>query len=213
MSVAVARLKGDCKVCQAAERIRLAVNNAVWEGEPSIDSRRDGYRAGGVRAAAVHELDLDPKTITRHAEHVEADARFVSTPADLDEDRNEEPVLTDFASVTGLAAELGMRAMTRLTRSLDALGPKELIQTAKLGLGAAGVAEAARLKRGDQTIQVAALFGVVGGYVTTDEDAIEGEAVEVESLRASIAEERRELKALAAGDVSRETFDDPPPLP
>ena len=73
-----ARKKGDCIICQAPDPIWVAVNVAIWHEGSVI--RTANYRAAGARAAgqvartvpgADRYSELDPKTITRHADHIE----------------------------------------------------------------------------------------------------------------------------------------------
>lgn len=205
-----APLKGDCVICQAPEAIRVAVNATVWpSGDPV---RAVDYRAAGVRAAAnvartltgaERYHDVDPKTITRHADHVEASWREVAPGQRLDD--NEVPIATDFGSVMEAGARVGMKVLQGIERLVDidpmafaALRTKEAIALSKLGLGAAGARENSRLKRHQQAIDVMAIFASSSGHVRVPGDDAD-DAMDLSDMRAEIATERALLTARAEG--------------
>ena len=206
-----ARLKGDCVICQSPEAIRRAVNAAIWH-EGSV-VRVANYRADGARAASpvAHTMPegpeadryttLDPKTITRHADHIEESWREVQegevlAPAEV-------PVLHEFGDVMDAAAGLGMMSMGGLKDliaadpvAFAALRTKEAISLAKVGVVAAGTKENTRLKRNQQKIDVMAIFAAssghlppIGGSVADDAEAT------VEDLHAEVDAERKLLEA------------------
>lgn len=204
-----APLKGDCVICQAPEPIRVAVNAAIWPHGEAV--RAADYRAAGVRAAgqlaqtipdAERYHDLDPKTITRHADHVEGSWREVTPGRPLGYD--EVPVATDFASVVEAGTRLGMKAMAGLESLIDvdpiafaALRTKEAIAVAKLGVGSSGMRETSRLKRNQQAIDVMAIFASSSGHVRPPSAAGEDDE-ELDDMRAEIAAERALLTARAS---------------
>lgn len=212
----VAPKKGDCVICQAPETIRVAVNAAIWH-EGSV-VRTSNYRAAGCRAAAVvsstmpepdrsRYADLDPKTITRHADHVEETWREVMAgdrPAD-----NEVPIVVhEFGSVMDTATDVAMLSMRGL-RDLIATDPtafaalrtKEAISVAKLGVVASGSKEASRIKRNQQKIDVMAIFAASSGHIKREGIEAEEVSATVEDLRAELADERKLLAARASGSA------------
>lgn len=204
-----APLKGDCIICQAPEAIRTAVNRAVW---PEGSMRAANYRSAGVRAASQAATatadasgrydDLDPKTITRHADHIEESWREIMPGERLTE--NEVPLATDFSSVMEAGAELAMMTMGGL-RTLVRQDPvlfaavrtKEAIAISKLGIQASTAKETSRLKRNQQAIDVAAIFGLSSGHLRHQRtpDGDEEDASELDDLKAEVADERRLLAA------------------
>lgn len=211
-SAFVAPLKGDCVICQAPEPVRLAVNMAIW---PAGTDRAPDYRARGVAAmAAVAGATVNVKTITRHADHVERQRRVVSPEKPMDEDRHERPVVsTDFLSVTEKAAKVGMLALERIEQNIESLDAKEAIAVSRLGVAAAAKAEDSRLKRGDQRIELMAIFAAAAGMGPAVGHVPEVRNVTpVESLKAEIAAERERLMIRAGWHDGPAEPDDLPPL-
>lgn len=205
-----APLKGDCLICQAPQSIRLSVNRAIWPDGPM---RAANYRAAGVKAAAAaaavvdpedveaakRYVDVDVKTITRHADHTEASWREVE-PGQMR--RDEVPISTDFSSVMEAGAELGMMVMGGFRTLVEAdpvafaaLRPKEAINLAKMGLSAASTVEATKLKRNQQKIDVMAIFGASSGHIRPAGEPDPEDAEALDDLRAEVATERGLLAA------------------
>lgn len=187
----VAPLKGTCKICQAPEYLRLAVNAAIWSSDGIRHATYSANAMAILSACGVPELEsIDRKTVRRHADHVEDSWREVATNGTLEDD--EVPVSSDFVSVTNLGARLGAKALMRLERSLDVLDAKDTIAVAKVGLHAANVREQARLKRNQQQIDVMAIFALSGGHIkgSMDEGPDDGELAE---LHRELDDERRLL--------------------
>lgn len=194
----VAPLKGDCRICQQTERIRLAVNTAIW---PDGETRAPEYRARGAATfSGLTGEKIDPKTITRHADHVDETRRAVTTAAPMDEDRHERPVVaTDFFTVAEKASRVGMLALGRMEAVLengDDINVKDAIAIAKLGVSAAAKGEDARLKRGDQAIEMMAVFAAVSGF-TPDIGTVPINVTPPEQMKRSIADERKRLMVRA----------------
>jgi len=199
--VRAAPLKGDCVICQAPEPTRVAINAAIWPGDGMM--RSVTYRADGVEVAqtsGVPELaKMNVKTITRHAEHIEASWREVPQNGRLHAD--EAPVKADFLSVTDLGARLGALGLKAMGDAIEQdpmawalLRPKETIAAAKVGLTASVAAENSRLKRNQQAIDVMAIFAMSSGHapvIPTDEL----DDVPLDVLRAAIGDERKQLAA------------------
>lgn len=193
-----APLKGDCVVCQAPEAIRVSVNRAIWPGETSI--RGSNYRAAGVRAAAQaagliddkaaeRYRDLDPKTLTRHADHIEDSWRDIPPGARLND--TEVPISLDFRDVMDATTRVGQKVLMQFEEYLDAGGSltsKEAHAWAKLGATTAGVKETSRLKGRGQMIDVMAAFAMSSGHVRPPADENAGAAVE--ELKAELRAER-----------------------
>lgn len=208
-----APLKGDCIVCQAPELIRIAVNRAIWPEGGIV--REANYRSAGARAASQAAMlikdkraerysELDPKTLTRHADHIEASWKEFEPGEELPEDH--VPVATDFGSVMEAGSRLGMKALGALEALLDkspeamaAFKTKEVIAMAKLGTVAAGTKEASRLKRNQQAIDVMAIFGASSGHIVSPTADPAEAAEDLEAMHAEVAEERRLLAANAGG--------------
>lgn len=191
MTSAVAPLKGDCRVCQQPERTRLAVNMAIW---PDGEQRDPAYRSRGVAAfAALAGEAIDVKTITRHAEHTESTRRIVTPGKPMDEDQHERPVVaTDFFSVADKASRVGMLALERIEQNIGELGVKDAVAIARLGVAAAAKGEDARLKRGDQAIEMMAVFAAVSGFAP-EQGQVPRNVTPVDDLRVHVAEERERL--------------------
>jgi hypothetical protein len=194
-----APLKGDCKICQAPEPTRLAINMAIWPAEGIV--RHAEYRARAVAAglASKPPLAMDPKTVTTHAEHIEASWRELA-PGDRWR-AGERPLTHDFTSVMDANVRVGARATELIGWLLEEHGdvmavfqPKFVLDVAaKLGVGAAEKKEAARLKnRGQGEINVLAIFAASAGYARAPGDDAERAATMVR-LKADIAAERKLL--------------------
>jgi hypothetical protein len=206
--VRAAPKKGDCVVCQAPDAIRVAVNAAIWH-EGSV-VRVANYRAAGARAASQIAMtlpdadrysELDPKTITRHADHIEDAWREVMAGERLADD--EVPIVAhEFGSVVDSAADIGMLSMGGLRKVIAqdpqmfaALYTKEAISIAKLGVVAAGAKEGARLKRNQQKIDVMAIFAASAGFMPRGEGVATDDAVHIVDLHVEIEAERALLEA------------------
>lgn len=203
----VAPKKGDCVVCQAPDAIRTAVNAAIWH-EGSV-VRVANYRAAGARAASQIAMtlgpeadrysELDPKTITRHADHIEDAWRDVMAGERLADD--EVPISHEFGDVMDAGAELAMMSMGGLRDlvrqdpvAFAALRTKEAIALAKVGIVAAGAKETSRIKRNQQKIDVVAIFASSAGFMPRGEVATNEAVVTVDALRSEVAAERKLLE-------------------
>lgn len=200
----VAPRASDCRICRELTPIQAAeVNAAIWP-EPGIALRSRGYRVQATRAAAVYGCEVEVKTITRHAEHIEHSWRKL-TNGSPPPTSGERPVFpTDFQSVATRYAGLGMAAADAIEERLPELEPRELVQVARMGLSAATAREAMRLKAQEvDTAQgmLAAIFGLAGDHLSEgdipDTEVIDVTPVEV--LHAEIEEEREALRQLQAG--------------
>jgi hypothetical protein len=146
-------------------------------------------------AEADRYTALDPKTITRHADHIEDAWREIQAGDRIDED--EVPISHEFGDVVDAAAELGMISMGGL-RDLVKLDPmafaalrtKEAISLAKVGVVAAGAKESSRLKRNQQKIDVMAIFAASAGFMPRGATAASEDAITVDDLRAEVQAER-----------------------
>jgi hypothetical protein len=189
----VAPLKGDCVICQKPEKVRLAVNTAIW---PGGTERSPTYRARAVAAfVALTGEGLNVKTVTRHAEHVEETRRAVTAGRPMDEDQHERPVVaTDFFSVADKASRVGMLALERIEQLLEdeAVSTKDAIAIGRLGVAAAARGEDSRLKRGDQAIELMAVFAAVSGFVP-ESGTVPINVTPLEEMRAEVAAERERL--------------------
>lgn len=199
-----APLKGDCIVCQAPDPSRVAINAAIWPGAGMV--RSVTYRADGTevaRRSGVPSLaTCDPKTIGRHAEHIEESWREIRPGQEWRQ--GEVPVSTEFAEVMDTNTRVGMKATHLLERLLDEAGeiyavtqPKLVLDIAtKLGMAGASTQEGSRLKRNQQKIDVLAIFGLSSGHVRPPREEAEQEG-EIDDLRAELNAERKVLAARA----------------
>lgn len=199
--------KFDCLICQAPELIRKVVNNAIWPDNGIV--RSANYRAAGARAASQAAMtmadadrwsELDPKTITRHADHTEESWREIEPGEPLRE--GEVVVSIEFGSVTDAYAQLGMETVEALGQvvranplAFAALRTKEAISIAKLGLAAASAKETSRLKGRRQNIDLVAIFTSSAGHLPVDPHQAAEDAESVDDMRAHVAAERLALTA------------------
>lgn len=186
-----APLKGDCKVCQYPEALRLAVNGAIWTEE---GQRYATYLA---RAAAVIEgfpqYKIDRKTIRRHTEHVEATMREAHSGEVIAPD---QVPLMSYNELAGKARFLGSRVMDRAAELVNhpsahvLLTPKDLVSVGNLAHRFAATEEQLRVKaRGQDAEVIKAVFMASAGHIPTGRDETE----DVADMRAEVAEERRLL--------------------
>ncbi len=204
----VAPLKPLCTICQQDERVRIAVNNAIWDQQTG--RRTASYRADAVALLADFGVRLGPgpgtraglpvgvHSVSRHADHVEASWRE-TTPAAAAASREEPLFTTDFVSVTEEAAHLGMKALRTLAGRVETMADKDLITTAKLGVGASVSRATLSLKRSELNLTAAAIFGLASGHADIPEAEVKNVTPEGE-LHAEIARER-EAMLLAAGHL------------
>lgn len=194
----VAHKKARCSICTIPQPGWSEVNAAIWDGFPSIDSRTTDYRESARRTAALYGVDVEVKVVTRHAEHIEADAR-VPTPQRPESARETNVMPADYESITDRAARLGSDALESLHQRLPMMEDRDIIAVAKMGVGARQhqAAMAAKDRRkGDTTI---AIFGFVSGHMA---NLPEHEVLDVtppSELREGFEEERALLEARARG--------------
>lgn len=204
----VAPRASDCRICRELTPQQAAeVNAAIWP-EPGVALRSRGYRVQATRTAAVYGCAVEVKTITRHAEHIEASWRKV-TPQSPPPAPGERPVFpADFTSVAQRMASLGMAAAEHIEDRLPDMEPRELVQVARIGLSAATAREAMRLKAQEvDTAQgmLAAIFGLAGDHLS-EGDIPETEVIDVtpvEVLHDEIEAEREALRQLQSGAPAR----------
>lgn len=188
----------SCRVCSLTVEALQVVNAAIWDG---TTERVRNYRERGVEAYQLITGDtMEVRSITRHAEHIEA------TWFDPSEGRparhNEVEVFpADYESLVDTAANLSARAMGKLTEKVDtnALTNTELLQAAKIGVSARGQQEATKVASKQPQIQLTAIFGLASGHLA---DLPESEAIDVtpeRELLDAVHEERRALEEHARG--------------
>lgn len=182
-----------CKVCSIPQPGWSEVNAAIWDAQ----ERRPDYRVAGVRACAAMGVEIDPKSITAHAEHIEASWHSGVQYPPTQRERAVFP--NDYASVTDRAARLGVDAMQAISDRLDVLEPKDLIAVAKLGMGARQHQASMEAKdRRSHQIEVTAIFGFVSGHMDIPEVEVK-DVTPVGELRAGFEEHRAALVERAAG--------------
>jgi len=201
--VAPLRTTGQgCLICRLPDRDREAVNAAIWDG---TTDRVRGYRAQGQRAyGRATGKDIDPKSVTRHVEHTEADWREATSTVPAS--GAEVPVFdTSYESIVERAAGLSALAMAKLHDRIaeDRLEDRELVSIARLGVNARTDQEANRVASKRPQIQVAAIIGVAGG---TFGELPEHEIIDVtpeRELLTNVRAERQTLKELAAREAEQ----------
>lgn len=201
--VVMAPRKRECRICQGLSPREVTVVNAVIWPEGPDHGRSRTYRADAVRAAAAQGLEIEAKTVTRHAEHIEAS--WHTAIPDKPVPPGEVAVMpTDYDSVMSRMAGLGMAAATRLAERVPVMDDRELVSLAKTGLSAAAQREALRIRQqeGKAINSLAeALFGLSGG-VLREEDVPEVEVIDVtppEVMLDEVRAERAALKMLQSG--------------
>lgn len=203
--VIVAPRKRECVLCRDLTPQQTAeVNAAIWP-EPGVAVRGRNYRADAVRAAAAQGLAIEAKTVTRHATHVEA-SWHTATPQHPPAAGDVPVFATDYQSVMGRMAELGMMAADRVAKRLPEMEDRDLVSVLKTGAAAAGQREAMRLRAQEaENAQglLAALFGGAAGLIT-EGDIPEAEVIDVtptsvEEMLDEVRTEREAAKRLQAG--------------
>lgn len=194
--------KGSCKICQAPENVRAAIHEAIWDDD---GVRNVDYRARGVRAAEQLGFEVEIKTITRHAEHVEESWREITVGDRVGPD--ERVIVTDFDAVMEQGARVGSKALALVEEVLDRGGPalamidpKFVLDAAKLGGGMVVSREQARLKGAKLQVDVAALFAASAGHLRNRSEGTSPDTERsVEEMKATVAAERALLAARASG--------------
>lgn len=207
-----APLRGDCKICQAPDAARAAINAAIWPGDGI--ARSVTYRVDAVRIAGDVGVEIEVKTVTRHAEHIEQSWREVPPGQKLRDD--EVPLTSDFASVMEQGGRLGMLGLKALADVIEQdpelwamLRPKELIAAANLGVKAVVAREASQLKRNRQAIDVMAIFAESSNHISSSGSAHDDSvAADVADMKADLALERLQLAARSGHDASPAADDD-----
>lgn len=204
--VIVAQRSRVCSICRELNPEAVAIVNAAIWPEPGVALRGRDYRIAAVRAARAGGLDVEAKTITRHAHHVERSWHRVT--ADHPARPGETPVFpTDYDSIVNQAAQAGAVAMARIQTRIPSMEDRDLISVAKMGTSAVGQRKVLQMRAQEvETAQgvVAALFGLASQHIDLG-DMPEVEVIDVtpvEVLQDAVRQEREALKRLAAGEAS-----------
>lgn len=198
--VIVAPRKERCSICDQVPAVIAEINTAIW-AQAGVDTRRQHYRADAQRVAKANGLEVEVKTITRHADHVAATWHPATEkmPARIG-DIAVHP--TDYESVVTKAAAIGQQAMEQIARDLPEYEPKVVVAVAKMGVTA--VSHRAALdarKETDRTVDrlAAALFGVQSGHMRDVPDMEIIDVTPVEDLLEEVHAERALLEERARG--------------
>jgi hypothetical protein len=186
-----------CLVCALPTEKRQEVNAAIWDGK----QRRLRYRAAGKRVyEAITRERIEVKSITRHAEHIEAAWRE-ATPDDPMSGREQPVFATDYESLTERAALAGAHAMNQLeARVLDgSLGDRELLGVAKMGLGARQQQRQLENDSKRPQIMLTAIFGMASGHIRELPEAEAHEVFDESQLKEAVQAERLLLTERARG--------------
>lgn len=203
----VAQRSRTCRICKGLEPAQIADVNAVIWPEPGVAVRARDYRIAAVRAARANGLEVEEKSVTRHATHVErswhkVDAGRPASPGEL-------PVFpTDYTSMVGQAAQLGAVAISQLTKRAKSgqMEDRELVAAARIGMTSVQHREALRMRAQEVDTAhalLAAIHGLGGGHISED-DVPETEVIDVtpvEVLHEKVRSEREALKRLQAGEA------------
>lgn len=192
-----APLKGDCKVCQYPEALRLAVNAAIWTD--------DGIRYTNYIARTMVVLEgfpahrCDRKTVMRHVEHTEQTWHDVHAGEVI---RPDEVPLVSYGDLASKARFLGSVVLERAGELVShpaanaILKPAELVAIGNMATKIAVSEEQLRVKaRGQDADLIKAAFLASSGHLPpsgTDDEA------ELPDLRAEVVEQRRLLAERAA---------------
>lgn len=204
----VAPRKRACSICRdLSPEAAAAVNAAIWP-EPGIAIRSRDYRVAGVRAALAQGLDVEAKTVTRHADHIEAS--WHEPTAKKPPARGEVSVFpTDYQSVTTAYVQLGMQAVEKITDRLPEMEPRDLVSVARMGQSASVQRESLRMRQQEtETAQglLAAMFGLGAGLLS-DADIPDAEVIDVtphesvEEMLDVVRSERAALVRLQQGEL------------
>lgn len=186
-----APLKGDCKVCQYPEALRLAVNGAIW----TEDGTRFATYIARAQAilAGFPEHKIDRKTVMRHVDHVENTWRDVLSGEVV---RPDEVPVVSYGDAAATARFLGLRVLERAGELVNhpnahaILPPKDLVSIGNLAHKYAALEEQLRVKqRGQDADLIKAIFAASAGHIAAAGD----ESADVDELRVTVAEERRLL--------------------
>jgi hypothetical protein len=204
LSEIVAVRKRDCSVCDAGQEVFEMVNESLWDGRaPTKSNRVYGGRENARRAMAAQGVTVDPRSVDRHRDHIEASSREIGQGSAPQTTREKKLYATDFVSVTDRAAQVGMQALDQLSERANAgiLEDKALVGMAQMGLRAVTSRETANRADKQPQIVISAIFGVAGGYLSgtiSESRVIEGQYSEAD-LKVEVAKERVKLKELQAG--------------
>lgn len=187
--IVVAALHPACRICVLEDTVRELVHRAIWS--ESTRTRLPAYRKNAVKVIAdAAALNVDPKHITKHADHVERSWRMPTERAPAKS--IEVPVFApSIESVADRAGMLGHAAMAQIEQRMadGMMEDRDVIAVAKLGVGAVATREKIIARRREADINVAAIFGIVSGHLVTPPHEIKN-VTPIEELEAEIDAER-----------------------
>lgn len=195
-------------MCALPDEIVQQVNAAIWNSDRL---RKPAYRANACRVLELHDAkgrkgdnEIDPKVITRHAEHIERSWRFadVGNPPSGTEKPVMPPTFDQYVDKAMSVGDLALEALKTRIETGD-VEDKDLIGAAKLGAGTAVARQRASEKPQDGLnagVMVNVLFGVASGHLAAPEGEMKVVAP-VSELRNEFEEERRALVAHARGEA------------
>lgn len=192
-----------CKVCAQPTAVVQAVNAAIWNADRV---RVWGYRDRALKVLKAEvNVDIDVRTIARHADHTELTWRVATEgkPAN----GNEKPVFPlDFNSYVDRMATLGHSAADHLEVQINEgmVEPEVLVSVMKVGAQAVAARRKSEdTQRGNSAPISVAIFGVVSGHLETPAGEVK-DVTPVEELMDAFTEERLLLEARARGESDDE---------
>lgn len=187
--------RSGCVVCAMGDDVMQEANAAIWTPDRI---RTKGYRMNGLRVMQAHGKKPDPKSITRHALHVEQSWRLAAEPTGAE--RAVFPI--DYGSTIDRFVTVSHQALDALEfrMGLGEVEDRDLVAIGKLGLGAT----VARQRHEDagraQPIALIALMGVAMEAIDTPEGEVK-DVTPIADLEAEWREERAALMVNAGYEV------------
>lgn len=193
----------QCTLCNQPAHVLQAVHAVIWDFPAdataiSPSMRNHDYRIAAKRVLASHDVTLEEKAVSRHAEHVEKTGHL--KPEGQRNIVGERKVFgTDYTALVDATAQLGGLALSSLAQRLEDgdVKDRELVAIAKMGVDARVDQQKLELRQQSQSAIAAALFAIAGGFIDPDELPAEtGLVINVTELETGL---RDELESERAG--------------
>jgi hypothetical protein len=154
--------------------------------------RNRNYRLQVVNLLAVHDVYVEEKSVTRHAEHVELTGKLVERATNSGE---RQVFAIDYHSMTDRAANMAVSAFEQIAQRVNAGGmeDRELVQVAKMGMVAVADREKLRVKEVGQDKALAAIMLIASGGARELPEGEVFDGVSITVLQDEMAQEREAL--------------------